>query len=126
MGNMVCVLVVDDEDGIRDLLTMVFEDAGMRVLGAPDARTAEAMLRAEPTIGVALLDVHMPGVDGVQTLAVLRGIRPGLRCCFLTGDPRPYNVSGLLALGGDAVFDKPFDLPELVQAVRRLVGCAEE
>jgi DNA-binding NtrC family response regulator len=116
------VLVVDDEEDVRALLTMVLEDASLRVRCAPDARVAAQVLRAEPWTGLVLMDVRMCGPDGVQTLALLRGIRPGLRCCFVTGDPRPYTVPGLLAMGADAVFEKPFDIPVLVAAVQRLLA----
>jgi CheY-like chemotaxis protein len=119
------LLVVDDEEDVRSLLTMILEETGLRVLSAPDASTAVNLVRTEPSIGLALLDVRMPGSDGPRILALLRRIRPGLRCCFLTGDATPYGVPGLLAMGAEAVFGKPFELPDLVQDVRRLLGCGE-
>jgi DNA-binding response OmpR family regulator len=120
------VLLVEDEAYVRTILTLALERAGVRVVAAPGGHAAAELLRAEPGVHAALLDVRMPGLDGPQTLTLLRAIRPSLRCCFLTGDHDPQRVLELLALGGDAVIGKPFSLADLVQAVRLLLGDAEE
>jgi CheY-like chemotaxis protein len=115
------VLVVDDDASVRALLAMILEQSGLRVLSAPDGHAAAELLRREPEIGLALLDVKMPGLDGPGTLALLRKIEPSLKCCFVTGEPGLYSVPKLLSLGAKAVFDKPFLLPDMVQAVRELL-----
>jgi DNA-binding response OmpR family regulator len=62
--------------------------------------------------------------DGPATLRELRGLDPCLRCCFLTGEPGGYGEEGLLALGAERVFLKPFRLPELAAALRTLLNPA--
>jgi CheY-like chemotaxis protein len=115
------VLVVDDDAGVRNLVTSVLEDAGLRVLAAADGQTAVELLRTNPRIDLVLLDVKMPKPDGPQTLDLLWKIKPGLPCCFVTGNPAPYSVPGLLAMGAQAVLDKPFLIKALVAAVKELL-----
>jgi CheY-like chemotaxis protein len=62
----------------------------------------------------------MPGMDGPQTLAALRGIDPSVRAVFVTGHAGDYTREDLLGLGAEAVFDKPFtSLAGLAEAVRQ-------
>jgi DNA-binding NtrC family response regulator len=61
------VLVVDDDPGIRDTLRMILEYEGYEVATAPDGKTALAELDASPADAV-LLDIKMPGMDGLETL----------------------------------------------------------
>ncbi len=115
------VLLVDDDEDVRTFLAMILEESGLRVLSAADGHAAAELLRTEPEIGLALLDVKMPGLDGPGTLALLRKIEPRLQCCFVTGEPGLYSVPVLLSLGAKAVFEKPVLLPDMVQAVQELL-----
>jgi DNA-binding NarL/FixJ family response regulator len=63
----------------------------------------------------------MPGLDGPQTLKRLRQLAPRLRCCFLSGDTGHYTAHELLALGPEAVLEKPFRLDNIGPFLRWLV-----
>jgi CheY-like chemotaxis protein len=65
------VLVVDDVDGIRQAICLVLEEAGYTVDEAPDGKPALARLRGHPEALVVLLDVQMPGMDGISVLRAL-------------------------------------------------------
>jgi CheY-like chemotaxis protein len=123
-SGMAHVLVVDDDEGIRESLRWALEDAGHAVSEAPDGVTAVELLRASPRPLVAVLDIVMPDGDGV---AVLHAVRddPWLvgRHCYLvtTASPPhrfhlPDDVACLLAL---PVIHKPFDLDEFLAAVEK-------
>jgi CheY-like chemotaxis protein len=102
------VLVVDDDPGVRKVLTAVLQRYGCAVWSAGDGRTAVRVYeqnRAE--VGVVLLDVCMPGLDGPQTLDALRAVDPGVRAMFMTGDPGYYTIEELRRRGM-AVLHKPF------------------
>jgi CheY-like chemotaxis protein len=118
------LLLVDDDADVRALLDAVLSRSGFRVWLAAGGAEAVEVLRQAGQVALALLDVRMPGLDGPATLRELRRLDPGLRCCFLTGDPGDYDVEGLLALGAERVFLKPFRLPELAAALRALLGSA--
>jgi CheY-like chemotaxis protein len=117
------ILVVDDDALVRAVLSRALQGCGFRVWPAAGGAEAVELLRRQAgQVALALLDVRMPGLDGPATLRELRRLDPGLRCCFLTGEPGAYGEEGLLALGAERVFLKPFRLPELTAALRALLG----
>jgi len=120
------VLVVDDEQAIRELLQKGLQTFGLEVVTAASGAQAVEVCRAQSErVGVALLDVLLPGLDGPQTLRALRAMRPDLPCCFMSGNTGRYSDADLLALGAALVFHKPFPLETMAFALRRLLGLAE-
>jgi CheY-like chemotaxis protein len=119
------VLVVDDDPQVRQFLKALLGRSGLRVLVAGDGHEAAEMLRTDAGINLVLLDVKMPNLDGPQTLDLLLKVKPKLHCCFVTGDPQPWGVAGLLAMGAKAVFEKPILMRALVQAVKELLESDE-
>ena len=64
---------------------------------------------------MVLLDVRMPGLDGVQTLAAIQAINPQVRCFFMSGNIGDYTEERLLTVGATAVIPKPFQVTEVAQ-----------
>jgi CheY-like chemotaxis protein len=119
------VLVVDDEEVIRILLSAALPRLGFRPLLAADGDEALRLYQAHAAeVRAALLDVLMPGRDGPATLAALRMLAPGLPCAFMSGEMGPYRAEQLTALGAAGVIAKPFQLDELAGVLRRLCGLA--
>ena len=118
------VLVVDDEALVLRLLEMALPQHGLAVRQAGGGAEAVAVYRRHRgSIGVVLLDVRMPGLDGPQTLAALRAIDPGVRCVFMSGDTRGYSAEQLLGLGAARVVAKPFRcLAELAGTLREVAA----
>lgn len=116
------VLVVDDDPLVRRTVAAVLERLGCRVTEAADA--AEAVAAASRTrFALVVLDVQMPGLDGPATLTALRWYAPGLRCCYLSGNPGGHTREALLgAGGGDWFLPKPVTKQELA-AVLAAAGC---
>lgn len=114
------VLVVDDDAGIRNLLTKVLPRHGYAVWAAGNGQEAlQVYEQNRAAIGVVLLDVQMPGLDGPQTLAALRAVNPGVRAVFMTGNSGRYTYDDLTR-SGVAVLRKPFaSLDDLAEALRR-------
>jgi two-component system OmpR family response regulator len=118
------VLVVDDEPDLADLVSTALRFDGCRTATAGDADEAVRVARdLHPDI--AVLDMMLPGDDGVKLLARLRAEHPDLPAVFLTakGDTRD-RIAGLRA-GADDYIAKPFSLEELLarlQAVLRRTG----
>src|SRR5207302_8657366 len=85
------ILVVEDQACLRDMLSIGLRQDGFAVWLAANGREAFDLYRCHhETIDVVLMDVHMPGLDGPQTLAVLQVLNPQIRCCFLSGDFGSY------------------------------------
>ena len=112
------VLVAEDEPIIRELLGLMLEGLGFPVWSAADGQEAvDLYLRHRDEIAAAVLDLHLPRLDGPATL---RALDPRVGCVFITGHPGDYDEDGLLALGAVAVLRKPFLPEELDAALRRL------
>ena len=114
------ILIVDDEPGIRDVLASSLAFEGYAVRTAPDGRAALAEVeRARPDLVV--LDVLMPGMDGLTACRRMRSRDPHLPVLMLTArDLTGDRVAGLDA-GADDYLAKPFELDELLARVRALL-----
>ena len=118
-----CILVVDDEPSMRHLLQTCLQHDGFCVWTASSGEEAlDHCCNHGTEIGVILLDVEMPRLDGPETLKGIKAFDPELPVCFMTGDPGDYEPSDLLARGARHVFSKPFCLEEVVRVVRRLAN----
>jgi DNA-binding response OmpR family regulator len=118
------VLVVDDSELIREAASIALQLAGWEVAVAPDGESGLTAAADAPPDGV-LLDVEMPGIDGVETLRRLRADprTAGVPVAFLTAKGDDETERGALrAAGADAVIAKPFQLPELADSVRAAFG----
>ena len=118
------ILVVDDAPDMRAIAEL-----SLTALGGFEvelaASGAEAIERvAAHTPDLVLLDVMMPGMDGIETLARLRAESAGAPppVVFLTADAREADVSRYLALGAVGVIAKPFDPMDLPERIRELVA----
>jgi CheY-like chemotaxis protein len=117
------VLLAEDEPVIRDLLGVLLRGQGFAVWSAADGREAVEVYRLhQHTIRAVLLDVHMPRLDGPQTLRALRLLDPEVRCCFITGSAGAGEEGRLRALGAAAVLHKPCTPEELATALRHAMG----
>jgi len=118
------ILLVDDEDDVREVARMSLEMmGGFEVL--PASSGAEALERAERERPDAIvMDVMMPGMDGPTTFRALRenpATRP-IPVILLTAKVQSTGRAGLQALGVDGVLTKPFDPLTLAREVSDLLG----
>ncbi|MFO0877639.1 MAG: response regulator [Gemmataceae bacterium] len=115
------ILIVDDEPFLLALLKTVLGREGFQVYACSSGRAAiDTFRRHSDDIRVVLLDVTMPGLDGVQTLAELRQLDPGVRACFMSGHSQRYTVEELLAQGAQRFYEKPFQIQALAEGLRTL------
>jgi CheY-like chemotaxis protein len=116
------VLVVDDDSLLLNLLHTVLKRAGFSVWVAPSGAAAiELYRRHQSAIGVVLLDVRMPELDGPQTLAELSRLNPRVLCCFMSGYTGQYTREDLLALGAVHLLQKPFRMEDAIALLTRLL-----
>ena len=119
-GSPVRALVVDDEPSLGELIQMALRYEGWQVETATDGAAALAKARAfQPD--VVVLDIMMPGLDGLEVLKRLRASGDDVAVLFLTAkDAVADRVVGLTA-GGDDYVTKPFSLEEVVARLRSLL-----
>jgi two-component system nitrogen regulation response regulator NtrX len=111
------VLVVDDEVNIRKTLEGVLSDEGYRVMLA---ETGEAALEAIPKtlVDAVLLDVWLPGMDGLDVVVAARRIRPDIPIILMTGYAVEERVQEALARKASSCLRKPFQIAELETALQ--------
>jgi DNA-binding NtrC family response regulator len=105
------VLIVDDEPGVRESLRMVLKE-GYEPLAAGSSDEALEMLAAT-SVDVVLLDIVMPGMDGLELLEELRVRFPNLPIVMLTATKTVKTAVGAMKLGAFDYITKPFDVDEL-------------
>jgi DNA-binding NtrC family response regulator len=116
-SDPVAILVVDDEASIRDSLTSWFEEDGFNVDSAADAREALAKLDAG-RFDIVLLDIKMPGMDGMQLLRRIRADLPDVVVIMITAYASVETAVQALKDGAFDYVTKPFDPDDLNRLVR--------
>ncbi len=115
MSNL---LIVDDEQSYRQLLTLVFEGDGHRIRTAMNGREALEMLHVEPA-EVIITDVRMPDMDGIELLRNLREVSPDIGVVLMTAFATVDTAREAFKLGADDFIQKPFDVEELKIIVKK-------
>jgi two-component system cell cycle sensor histidine kinase/response regulator CckA len=113
------ILVVDDERDIRNLVRLLAERAGYRVVEAESAEEALGILQdgsLEPQL--LLTDIVMPGMSGLGLAAQIHKLRPSLPVLFMTGFADEFQAQ----LSGSVVLRKPFKSAELLTAIQDVIG----
>ena len=107
------VLVVDDAEGIRSYLANLLELHGYDVDSAEDGRRALALLEGGAAPDVVLLDVMMPGLDGLETLGRIRELDPRLPVVMLSVVGKAHTIVEAMQRGAADYLNKPFQEEEL-------------
>jgi len=111
------VLVVDDEPNVRITLKQALDPLGYEIVLARDANEAEE-LAADPGVELVLLDLKMPGIDGLQVLEYLERERPGLKVIIITAHGTVDSAVSSMKHGALDVIQKPFSLEQIRGLVR--------
>ena len=108
------ILIVDDDQAVRDVMTFGLTDAGYQVTGASRARQALDLPEISE-FSLVLLDLRLPGMDGMEFFRILARRHPALgsRVIFMTGDTAGEHTERFLEHAGRPVLAKPFSLDAL-------------
>jgi CheY-like chemotaxis protein len=112
------VLLVEDEQAVRDLVRIILERAGYSVIEAANADEAETLFAAMPSIDLLLTDVVMPGRSGFDLFNRLHAQLPSLRVLFISGYTDYAMFDATIAERDLAFLEKPFSAEGLVAKVR--------
>ncbi|MGO9571370.1 MAG: PAS domain S-box protein [Desulfomonilaceae bacterium] len=121
-GGTETVLLVDDEDLVRELAKRILSRAGYTVLTATNGRQALQVYNKErKRISLVLLDLIMPEMDGKQCLRELLKINPGARVLVASGHSANGPTKEAVEGGALGLVSKPFDMGQLLQTVRKVL-----
>jgi two-component system, response regulator, stage 0 sporulation protein F len=112
------ILIVDDQFGIRILLNEVFQKEGYQTFQAANGVQAlEIVTKHDPDL--VLLDMKIPGMDGIEILKRMKVIDPDIRVIIMTAYGELDMIQEAKDLGAITHFAKPFDIDDIRAAVRK-------
>lgn len=112
------VLIIDDEEGIRESLTGIFEDEGYTALTASSGEDALNILK-EQSADLILLDVWLPGIDGIQTLKTIKDLKPDLPVIMISGHANIEHAVNATRMGAYDFLEKPLSLERVLLVSKR-------
>ncbi|MGE4293594.1 MAG: response regulator [Desulfovibrio sp.] len=114
------ILFVDDEIHLSQVHAKRMEHRGYTVYTAGSAAEAFAIADEHPDLAVAVLDVRMPGMDGIELTSKLKGAHPDLAVVILTGYGSPLCRLETARWGAQAFLTKPVEIDELIGTIERV------
>jgi PAS domain S-box-containing protein len=120
-GQGETILVVEDDETVRLLVTEVLNTLGYRYLEAPDAQGAIPLLQSDTPIDLLITDVGLPNMNGRQLAEIARQHRPTLKVLFVTGYAQNATVRGSFLAPGMDMITKPFALDVLSAKVSEMI-----
>jgi DNA-binding NtrC family response regulator len=125
MSDAARILVIDDDENIRKVLETILEDEGYIVKTAETAK--KGIEESEKAFyNLALIDVRLPDMEGIELLSKLRSTKPKMRKIIVTGYPTLQNAVAAVNKGADAYVMKPFEVDKILQTIREQLKKQEE
>jgi PAS domain S-box-containing protein len=121
------ILLVEDEEMLRDLGVTILEGEGYRVLAAKDGMEAVALFEAHrDDIGLVVCDLGLPRLGGREAFLKMKESRPGVRAIVASGYLEPAIRSEMLKAGVLDTIQKPYDFNDLLTKIRAAIGPEED
>ncbi len=121
MADKSKILVVDDEDALRTVLSSELESEGYEVRTAADGQEAIAQLEKD-SYQLMLLDIKMPHMNGFEVLKFVKEKHPKTKVVMLTGFADLKNALESKKLGAEDFVSKPYDLVDLLTTIERVLN----
>jgi len=126
MGEIARILIVDDDENIRKVLTTILYDEGYAVDSVGTAKKAIAKTEKR-FYNLALIDIRLPDMEGTNLLTKMKDTTPKMRKIIITGYPTLQNAVKAVNRGADAYIIKPFDIKKVLNTIKEeLVKQQEE
>ena len=119
------VLVIDDEEDVREVLRLHLEGAGYNILEAENGEDGINILRSEDNmvnVGVILCDIRMPKINGAECVDYLKKEAPGIPVVMVTGYPDTEMATAFLNKGVKDYLVKPVEKEKLIGVVGKIVA----
>ena len=114
------ILIVDDEKIVREAFMVAFGDE-FEISNAASAKEALSILKRYRDINQVVVDVMMPDSNGIELVSKIKALNPNLGIILLTGFASKSIIDEALSSGVDEVVEKPFDLKEMREVIRKLL-----
>jgi DNA-binding NtrC family response regulator len=117
MDETARILIIDDDENIRKVLTTILEDEGYYVESVDTAKKAIERTRRK-FYNLALIDIRLPDMEGIELLTKMKNTTPKIRKIIITGYPTLQNAVEAVNRGADAYIMKPFDMEKVLQEIK--------
>jgi DNA-binding NtrC family response regulator len=125
MGEIARILIVDDDENIRKVLTTILEDEGYNVDSADTAKKAIERTRRK-FYNIALIDIRLPDMEGIELLTRMKNTTPKIRKIIITGYPTLQNAVEAVNRGADAYILKPFNMEKVLVEIKEQLKKQQE
>ena len=115
------VLVVEDEDAVRDLVVEILQEMGYRAVEAVDGPSGLKLLQSTMRLDLLVTDIGLPGLNGRQLADAAREHRPELKVLFMTGYAENATIANGFLEPGMQMITKPFAVDGLVSKIRDMI-----
>ena len=122
---MIKILIMDDEPGLRNIVYNMIKPLGHPVFTAEDGKQAVEIAKREIP-DIALLDMRVPDMDGLEVLGELKKINPNIRAIMLSGFGDVESAVFALKQGAFDYISKPFKVDDVIRVVNKAVGLTEQ
>ncbi len=116
MGEAARILIIDDDENIRKVVQAILEDEGYLVEAADTGEKGIEKSRRK-FFNMALIDVRLPDIEGIELLTRLKDTIPRMRKIIITGYPTLQNAVAAVNKGADAYIMKPFDVEKVLDTI---------
>ncbi|ACR78739.1 MULTISPECIES: response regulator [Kosmotoga] len=113
------IMIVDDEENMRFLLTEELGEEGFHVITAASAEEALDLFEKHPDISLVTIDIEMPGISGLELAGMLRNKKPDLKIVLLTA--YTHYKQDMASWAADAYVVKSTDLREFKETIKKLL-----
>jgi DNA-binding NtrC family response regulator len=113
MGEDARILIVDDDENIRKVLTTILEEEGYFIESVDTAKKAIERTKRK-AYNLALIDIRLPDMEGIELLTRMKDTTPKMRKLIITGYPTIQNAMEAVNRGADAYILKPFDVEKVL------------
>jgi DNA-binding NtrC family response regulator len=125
MGETARILIVDDDENIRKVITTILADEGYKVESVDTAKKAIEVTKRK-FFNLALIDIRLPDMEGIDLLTKMRETTPKMRKIIITGYPTLQNAIEAVNRGADAYILKPFDMEKVLETMKEQLRIQEQ
>lgn len=116
MGESARILIVDDDENIRKVLTTILEDEGYIIESVDTGKKAIERTKRK-AYNLALIDIRLPDMEGIELLTRMKDTTPKMRKIIITGYPTIQNAIEAVNRGAEAYIVKPFDMEKALRTI---------
>ena len=117
------ILLIDDDDMVADVGEQILNNSGYGVVSAKSGKEAIEVYKAnQDRIDMAILDMILPDMGGMDTYDRLKEINPGIKVLLASGYDIDSQASDIMKRGCDGFIQKPFNMSELLEKIREILA----